>query len=215
MQKKDTTTNESEVTRADALLLFKLINDEAVSEDARWHLTEYVDDILSGAPATDPTNNRPLFLRGFSEGWPRADDHSRRNVGEFLCRVKKGESVESIIADFRGQLDANAAAYAERWLTMPEPKDKTSDEWRYWKLRRMEKAFDGDGEAYKQAWTEVTDLLKGLMAEADFWHTGNARALLPTLIIARQRIDETRAFEERESAKAERAATRRKKGGAR
>ncbi len=63
--------------------------------------------------------------------------------------MKKGESVESIITDFRGQLDANAAAYAERWLTMPEPKDKTSDEWRYWKLRRMERAFDGDdSEAY-------------------------------------------------------------------
>jgi hypothetical protein len=41
MDLKDTTTaHESEVTRADALLLFKLINDEAVSEDARRRIDE-------------------------------------------------------------------------------------------------------------------------------------------------------------------------------
>jgi hypothetical protein len=102
---------------------------------------------LSAAPVTDLTNNKALFMR-FTAGWRGAGDHSRRNVGEFLSRVKAGESVESIIADFRGQLDAGAKAYAERWLTMPEPKDKTSDEWRYCSLRRMGRAFDGeDGEA--------------------------------------------------------------------
>jgi antitoxin (DNA-binding transcriptional repressor) of toxin-antitoxin stability system len=211
MQNKDTTTSRSEVTRADALLLFKLINDVAVSEDARRHLAEYVDDILNGAPATDPTNNRPLFLRGFIEGWPRADKHTRRNVGEFLQRVKAGEPVETIIADFRGQLDAGAAAYAERWLTMPEPKDKTSDEWRYWTLRRMERAFEGDDHAaYKGAWAEFTALLKGLMADEDFWHIGNALSLLPHLIIARQQIDERNAREKRSRAGMKGAATRRK-----
>jgi hypothetical protein len=194
MQNNTTTANESEVTRADALLLFKLINDEAVPEDARRHLAEYVDDILSASEVSDLTNNRPLFLRGFIEGWPRADKYSRRNVGELLQRVKCGEALASIIADFRGQLDAGAEARLERWLTMPEPKDKTSDEWRYWKLRRMERAFDGeDGAEYKQAWQEFKLLLNDLMAEEDFWHTGNAHALLPRLIIARQQIDKQKA----------------------
>jgi hypothetical protein len=194
MQNNTTTANESGVTRADALLLFKLINDEAVSEDARRHLAEYVDDILSASEVSDLTNNRPLFLRGFIEGWPRADKYSRRNVGELLQRVKCGEALASIIADFRGQLDAGAEARLERWLTMPEPKDKTSDEWRYWKLRRMERAFDGeDGAEYKQAWQEFKLLLNDLMAEEDFWHTGNAHALLPRLIIARQQIDKQKA----------------------
>ncbi len=194
MQNNTTTANESGVTRADALLLFKLINDEAVSEDARRHLAEYVDDILSASEVSDLTNNRPLFLRGFIEGWPRADKYSRRNVGELLQRVKCGEALASIIADFRGQLDAGAEARLERWLTMPEPKDKTSDEWRYWKLRRMERAFDGeDGAEYKQAWQEFKLLLNDLMAEEDFWHTGNAHALLPHLIIARQQIDKQKA----------------------
>jgi hypothetical protein len=195
MQQANTTTaNASGVTRADALLLFKLINDEAVSEDARRHLAEYVDDILSASEVSDLTNNKPLFLRGFAEGWPRADKYSRRNVGELLQRVKCGEALESVIADFRGQLDAGAEARLERWLTMPEPKDKTSDEWRYWKLRRMERAFDGeDGAAYRQAWQEFKLLLNDLMAVEEFWHTGNARALLPHLIIARQQIDKQKA----------------------
>jgi hypothetical protein len=212
MQQANTTTaNESKVTRADALLLFKLINDEAVSEDARRHLAEYVDDILSASEVSDLTNNRPLFLRGFAEGWPRADNYSRRNVGELLQRVKRGEALESIIADFRGQLDAGAEARLERWLTMPEPKDKTSDEWRYWKLRRMERAFAGaDGEAYRQAWQEFRALLKGLMADESFWHTGNARALLPDLIIARQQIDKQNAYEKRVHAGVKSAASRRR-----
>ncbi len=209
---KDTTTAaQSNVTRADALLLFNLINDEAVSEDARRHLTEYVDDILSAAPTSDPTTIKAQFLRHFAVGWRASGDHSRRNVGEFLCRVKRGETVESIIADFRGQLDANAAAYTERWLTMPEPKDKTSNEWRYWKLRRMEKAFDGeDSEAYAEAWREFRALLTGLMAEADFWHTGNACTLLPHLIIARQEIDQQNARAKRQRAGVKGAAARRK-----
>lgn len=104
---KDTiTTNESEVTRADALLLFKLINDEAVSEDARHHLTAYVDEVLNAAPITDATNNRPLFLRGFVEGWQQVNKYARRNVGEILQRVKGGESVESVIGDFQRQMTA-------------------------------------------------------------------------------------------------------------
>lgn len=104
--KDTTTTNESEVTRTDALLLFNLINDEAVAEDARRHLREYVDDVLNAAPITDATNNRPLFLRGFAEGWHRVSDHVRRNVGEILQRVKGGESVESVIGDFLRQMTA-------------------------------------------------------------------------------------------------------------
>jgi antitoxin (DNA-binding transcriptional repressor) of toxin-antitoxin stability system len=202
MQKNNTTAHESEVTRADALLLFKLINDKAVSKDARHRLAEYVDEVLNAAPITDATNNRPLFLRGFVEGWQQVGGHSRRNVGEILQRVKSGETLESVITDFQRQMTSNEEAHRGGWLNMPEPKDKTSDEWRYWKLRRMEKAFDAsDREAYAEAWREFRALLDGLMAEPDFWHTGNARTLLPDLIIARQEIDRTRAFEKRQRAK--------------
>jgi hypothetical protein len=211
---KSTTTNKQRVTRTDALLLFDLIHDEAVSEDVRCHLIEYVDDVLNSSPISDLTNSRPLFLRALLDGWQRAGKHSRRNVGEVLQRVKGGEALESVIADFRGQLDAGAEARLERWLTMPEPKDKTSDEWRYWKLRRMEKAFDGkDGEAYKQAWQDFRVLLKGLMADESFWHTGTARALLPHLIIARQRIDKQHAHEKRSRAGMKGAESRRMKAG--
>jgi hypothetical protein len=129
--------------------------------------------------------------------------------------VAHGESLAAIHA---GREAARARRHAEREaerLNVPEPKDKTSDEWRYWKLRRMERAFDGeDGAEYKQAWAEFTALLKGLMADESFWHTGNARALLPHLIIARQQIDHARAFERSQSAAAKGTAARRKKAGA-
>jgi len=216
MMKKHTTANESGVTRADALLLFNLINDEAVAEDARRYLTEYVDDILSASQVSDLTNNKPLFLRGFAEGWQRASSHSRRNVGEVLQRVKKGEAIESVIADFRGQRDAGDKAYRERWLNMPEPKDKTSDEWRHWKLRRMGQAFEGeDSGAYARAWDEFRSLLKGLLTDPGFWHVSHACALLPHLIIARQEIDRLDAFACASRAGMKGAATRRRRAAAR
>jgi hypothetical protein len=183
-------------TRKDALLLFKLIHDEAISEDARHHLLEYVDDILNSAPLTDAAHNKPLFLRGFVDGWQRSDSHSRRNVGEILGRVKAGETLEQVLDDFNAQLQRSVAVQRAAWLTMPQPKDRNSDEWRYWKLRRLEDALQGnDIEASEQAWKEFKTLLTGLMAEGGFWYTGNAVALLPHLLIVRQEIDRAKASE--------------------
>jgi hypothetical protein len=111
-----------------------------------------------------------------------------------LARTEAGESLAAIYAEREAARSARQAAREAENLNAPEPKDKTSDEWRYWKLRRMERAFDGgDGAEYKQAWAEFTALLKGLMADESFWHTGNARTLLPHLIIARQQIDKQKA----------------------
>jgi hypothetical protein len=138
-------------------------------------------------------------------------------IQKTLARTQAGESLAAIYA---GREAARARRRAEREaenLNAPEPKDKTSDEWRYWKLRRMEKAFEErgeNGEAYAEAWREFRALLDGLLADEDFWHTGNARTLLPHLIIARQEIDRTRAFERSQSAAAKGTAARRKKAGA-
>ncbi len=211
--KKNITPDKQSGTLKDALLLFKLIHDEAISEDARHHLLEYVDDILNSAPMTDAAHNKSLFLRGFVDGWQRSDSHSRRNVGEVLQRVKAGETLEQVLDDFNAQLQRSAAAQRAAWLTMPQPKDRNSDEWRYWKLRCLEDAFQGnDIKANEQAWEEFKTLLTGLMAEGGFWYAGNAIALLPHLLIARQEIDWAKANERPSQSAVKGAQKRRQKG---
>lgn len=71
-----------------------------------------------------------------------------------------------------------------------EPKDRLSNEWRHWKLRQFEQAFNsGELETYTAAWTEFRDLLRGLMADGNFWHTSHATELLPHLLSIRQYLD--------------------------
>jgi hypothetical protein len=91
-----------------------------------------------------------------------------------------------------------------------EPVNRLSSEWRYWKIRQIERAFNGDDRAdYQAAWDEFRALLSSLMAEDDFWHTYFARNLLPYLIEARQHIDGLN-LEERRSQAGMKAAKARK-----
>ncbi len=234
MQKKDTTrrTLEAPATLSAASLASRfrrLVTDERQPEEARHELLEWFDQMCNhtGVNLEHPA----FFRRAFLMATKATEEMPRRKLAKnldaycawqaydeiqkTLARNVAGESLAAIYAEREA---ARARRHAEREaerLNAPEPEDKTSDEWRYWKLRRMEKAFDdGDGAAYKQAWAEFKLLLNDLMAVEEFWHTGNARTLLPHLIIARQEIDHARAFEKRERAKAVGAGVRRKKGGA-
>jgi hypothetical protein len=226
--KKQTTT----LAHASAAARFhRLITDETQPAEARHDLLEWFDQMCNHTevnlehPAFFPkaflmaakgTEEMPRKKRGknldAAWAWQAYDE-----IQKTLARTKAGESLAAIYAEREAARERRQAAREAENLNAPEPKDKTSDEWRYWKLRRLERAFAGrreDGEAYAEAWREFRALLDGLLADEDFWHTGNARALLPTLIIARQRIDETRAFEKRQSAAAKGTAARRKKAGA-
>ncbi len=96
---------------------------------------------------------------------------------------------------------------------MPKPKDKTSSQWRYWTLRKTAHAFqNGYMTARKQAWNEFEALLKGLMADGDFWHISNALAMMPHLIIARREIDKMNERERRAQAVIKGVLKRRQKG---
>ena len=198
----------AEGLRKDALLLFNLIHDESVPKDVRHEITEYVDEVISGAPSSDAVNNKPHFLRCFTES---AAGGLTYQVAEILKRLKKGETAESIIRGFDRAREEWRAEREAEMLNASEPKDRLSDEWRYWKLRRMEKAFEGgDRGLYAQVWDEFRSLLKGLLADGSFWHVSNARALLPHLISARQEIDRMDAFEKRSRDGLKGAAARRK-----
>lgn len=105
MGRRKYTRRTPEQLRRDALRLFKLINDERIPEDIRWSLGEYTDDLTTDAPSHDIWRNRPHFVRCFVEAWQlkgwRAE-WSREKVGGILDRLDKGESIESIIADYTG-----------------------------------------------------------------------------------------------------------------
>ncbi len=218
--KKQTTTlaHASEAAR-----FHRLITDDGQPEEARRDLLEWFDQMCNH---TEVNLEHPAFFRrAFLMAAKTTEEMPRRKLAESLnaycawqaydeiqktlARTQAGESLAAIYA---GREAARARRRAEREaerLNAPEPEDKTSDEWRCWKLRRMEKAFDGDdSEAYKQAWAEFKLLLNDLMAVEEFWHTGNARALLPHLIIARQQIDKQKAREKRVRAGVKGAATR-------
>jgi hypothetical protein len=69
----------------------------------------------------------------------------------------------------------------------PEPADKTSKDWRYWKLRNLEFDLESDDEELRgRAWREFDELYQWFRGSSR-QPASTARAVLPHLIIARQR----------------------------
>jgi hypothetical protein len=178
-----------EVTRKDALMLFKAINAPEVNSTARVDILEYVDEVLENAPKSDPATNKALFLKFFPTGWNEASPHTRRNVGDIIQRLRAGHSVEEIHEYFEQSRARICAEIEEKERNAPEPKNWLSPQWRYWKIRQLTHALTGDDtDAYAAAWKEYQTLLRGLVANEDFYHVSFALSLLPHLLVARQDI---------------------------
>jgi hypothetical protein len=190
--KKNSTKSRGEDTKAirrDALRLFNLLNDESIAEDVRSELWGYTNDVCTDSPLFDPANNKAHFLTTFADGWHRGRGDERRTVREILDRLDKGEPLESITSDFNRRLEEQRERREAEELNRPEPRDWRSDEWRYWKIGQLRRAFEsGEAAAKVQAWKEYRALLTGLVADPNFWHVSFAVNLLPGLISARQEI---------------------------
>lgn len=138
------------------------------------------------------------------------------DAGETLAALR--EESEREWEEFRARRQAEE-------LAEPEPKDKLSAKWRYWKLRQIEHAFGparmtSEGkQPYAEAWDYCHELFDGLYTNRDFWDAVFILPLLPNLICARQAIDETDRHDRRMRAGMKGAATRKakaaKKGAAR
>ncbi|MGA9994817.1 MAG: hypothetical protein WBP93_05340 [Pyrinomonadaceae bacterium] len=129
--------------------------------------------------------------------------------GRIVEVQRTGQTVEEIYQAFEQRQKEWRALREEEERNAPEPKDRLSSQWRYWKLIQMQEAFESDdAKTYSAAWREFTDLLKGLMADEDFWHVSNALPLLPLLIIARQDIDRLNKQERRLNGAMKATATR-------
>jgi hypothetical protein len=192
-------------------------------------LMEAADDVTTsageGAMLSSPLSDFfiPFFVKAVRGLAP--DYHSLVQLKDIIKRVDAGEDLEAIAEEEKAQGRERGEAYKVEQSAKPEPKDKTSDEWRYWKLRQVESAFDtqaGNSEAYNAAHDYFRELLTSLYNDEDFYNASHILALLPQLIIARQSIDETNRYEHRMRAGMKGAQTRKankakaaKKGGIR
>jgi hypothetical protein len=154
-------------------------------------LMEAADDVTTsageGAMLSSPLSDFfiPFFVKAVRGLAP--DYHSLVQLKDIIKRVDAGEDLEAIAEEEKAQGGERAEAYKVEQSAKPEPKDKTSDEWRYWKLRRIEAGFydyEGDTEKYAEAWREFREFFHGYMKNAT---VESAIALLPTLITTHQR----------------------------
>jgi len=230
--KKRTSTTQPQPlsTPATARRIFQLLNDKSQPAAARDYLDEWLGDLFSHTRATCQ-DSQEEFTYAFLKATKNVETgnlykghrgviskSARQNyklIQNILARLDAGETLESIHAEAQTERGEWQKKRDEELAV--EPKDKLSDEWRAWKIRQVETAFKGeDADAFESAGAEVRQLLKGLMADGDFWHTGNMRVLLPHLIIARQEIDRAELQDKRMDAGMKGASTRKaraRKGG--
>lgn len=178
------------ITKSDVLRLYAAIQKAGAGSDASVDVLGYVDDVLDNSPSSDPASNKELFLKFFFEGWPESSLHTRRNVGEIIQRIRAGQSIEEIHAHQQQEWEMIRRANRKKERSQPEPEDRTSDAWRYWKLRRMERALRGElgKDAKSEAWQEFKQFARrGIRAMRG--HRA-AIEILPYLIIACQESEQ-------------------------
>lgn len=156
--------------------------------EGAYHFSEHVDAVMeSGENLLCGINSKyfvPLFVEAVRDPGKYGRGHYGRLL-DLIARVDAGADLNALHDEAKRDRAASAEAYKSEELSKPEPKDKTSDEWRYWKLRQIEAGFASDDvEKYREAWREFWQFFDGY--KLDRADTGSVRELLPTLIIAYQ-----------------------------
>jgi hypothetical protein len=115
------------------------------------------------------------------------DDEDYVALKELIAQVEAGASLAKMCEEDEREADERRARRDAEEPSKPEPKDKTSSEWRYWKLRHVEADFEsGDRERRARAWREFFEFFDGFKRDRARQTTYAARQLLPDLIIAMQ-----------------------------
>lgn len=150
------------------------------------YFAEHVDAVLEGGddgliPNPDSRYFMPLFVEAMRERGPR--DRRVRSLLDLIQRVDEGADLKAL----RDEAEAQAEGKRRRTkLTAPEPKDKTSDEWRYWKIFRMEEALrKGDVEAWGEIWSYFDGFKDVLLSREGYTaaDASAARQMIPDLLI--------------------------------
>lgn len=187
--KRTTSTITADQLKKDAALLFKVINDPNTPDDARDEISGWADEIYNYAEnVLEPYQDQRLFVRTFVDGMqnaPRAQ--ASQHIRRIIKRLREGQEPAAIAAWFERERARIAAEQEEKSRTQPEPEDRASNEWRCWKLRRMERALRGqEGEkAQREARREFKRIAHEAIniAASDRYH---AEMMLPHFIIAIQ-----------------------------
>jgi hypothetical protein len=212
--------------------VFKLQRDEPFDSGDYICVGDLVNDLLQYADAD--AFSPDIFPRAFTLAARRIErksgkvaplaEKAYKELASILARLDAGESLEEIERKERARYEQKQDERRAAELAAPEPKDKSSRDWRVWKLRQVEHAFaermKPEGKAaYDAAHNYFRELLTSLYNDDDFYNVCHILPLLPQLITVRQSIDETNRYERRMRAGMKGAETRKakaaKKGGAR
>ena len=136
--------------------------------------------------ATKPVRritSKNVMLHGAQKAYER--------LQEVVRRVDAGETLAQIRAERQAAISEALRDGAADELAKPEPEDKTPDEWRYWKLRRLEPGLaSNDAAAWAEFWRffeAFKDTLTGGSYDFTEADASNARRILADLIIVWQR----------------------------
>lgn len=157
--------------------------------DGAHFFMEHVDAVLEGGDGLMPNPDSkyfvPLFVKAFNERGPR-DRHVRKLL-DLIKRVDEGADLNALRDEDERARAERSALYEAEELAKPEPKDKTSAEWRRWKLRRMKTALRGkDKDAATAAVKEFIGYAEGFLGQRRFV-VSEVEELLPGLITFWQR----------------------------
>lgn len=157
--------------------------------DGATYFVEHVDNVLEGGedglmPNPDSKYFLPLFIEAFNDRGAR--DYRVRELLDLIKRVDEGADLNALHDEAESREDARRASRRAADLAKPEPKDRLSDEWRYWKIRQLSAALEGgDAEAWGEFW-KYLDAYKDAALSADVYtataYTA-ARQMLPDLLI--------------------------------
>jgi hypothetical protein len=157
--------------------------------DGAHYFVEHVDAVLEGGedglmPNPDSKYFVPLFVEAWNERGAR-DRHVRKLL-DLIKRVDEGADLNALYDEDKRQEAARQESLRAADLAKPEPKDRLSDEWRYWKIRHLGAGLQGgDAEAWGEFWRYL-DAFKDAALSADVYtataYTA-ARQMLPDLLI--------------------------------
>jgi hypothetical protein len=183
-------------------------------------LATFADEVTQGGSdglVLDPDSEFfvPVFVQAARDVGRRNEDYIA--LKRLVERAEAGESLAEIEAERERKCDERSAELQRERLNAPEPKNKRSDAWRYWKLRQIEHAFENrenDQQAYEQASAFVRELVEGLYNSPDFWNMTFIAPMLAHFIIARQKLDGQKLRAKRAGSKGIKTRTARKESAA-
>lgn len=175
-----------------ALRVIRLAEIEHEREGEGWNfLIEHVDEVTTnGADGLCPNPDSQFFVPVFVAAVRDIGRDHRAYVAlkDLLAEVDAGADLDALAEGREADDDRRAAERLRAELDAPEPADRTSREWRVWKLRRFERDIAGwDGAAPNDAGYEFDRMLRRVI-ELDIPLTDDERrSVFSTLLVAQQR----------------------------